>query len=114
MLDCQYRITVGPNDVIKIVFEDFETEYNFDYIELFDGNSTNSTYLGRYSGSLNLNSMHTSSNQLFIKFITDRSNTFRGFKINYSRAKDEGKKNFPHLNQISLIPYVGCFYTLFK
>ena len=50
LLDCQYRITVGPNYIIKIDFENFDTEEENDWIELYDGNSTNATSLGKFSG----------------------------------------------------------------
>ena len=93
LLDCRYRITVGPNDRIKIDFEDFETEEEYDWIELFDGDSTDATSLGKFSGRLNHQSMNTSSNQLFVKFISDRSVSSKGFKLNYSTVKDEGIKD---------------------
>ena len=91
-LNCMYRITVGPNDRIKIDFEDFETEEEYDWVELFDGDSTDATSLGKFSGRLNRQSMNTSSNQLFVKFVSDEGVSLRGFKLSYSTLKDEGKK----------------------
>ena len=91
LLQCQYRINVGPNDIILIEFEEFATEEKYDWVKLFDGNSTNATSLGKFSGSLNFQSSHTSGNQLFVKFISDESNTSSGFKLSYSTLKQEGK-----------------------
>ena len=92
LLQCQYRITVGPNDIIKIEFEDFDTEEEYDWVELFDGDSTNATSLGKFSGNLNHQSISTTGNQLFVKFISDRTESSRGFKLSYSTLKDKGNK----------------------
>ena len=93
-LECEYRITVGLNDRIKIEFEDFETEEEYDWLEIYDGDSTNATSLGKFSGNLSRQSINTISNKLFVKFITDESTSFRGFKLNYSTLKDQGKNIF--------------------
>ena len=91
LLKCQYRITVGPNDIIRIDFEEFDTERHNDLVELFDGDSENATSLGKLSGHSNPQSIHTSSNHLFVKLISDRTVSYRGFKLNYTRVKDKGK-----------------------
>ena len=90
-LNCRYSLTVEPNNRIKIEIEDLSTEPGYDWLELFDGNTSNAPSLGRFSGGRKFHSINTSRNQLFIKFISSGYNTAsRGFKLNYSTLTGEG------------------------
>lgn len=66
---------------IHLLFS-FRTECSFDYVEVFDGNSSSKS-LGRYcSGSFR--TFISSTNMLTVLFHSDISNTHRGFNAIYS------------------------------
>ena len=51
-LDCQWLIS-APSNVTSISFRftEFDTEYNYDFVRIFKGNSTSGTRFGSFSGS---------------------------------------------------------------
>ena len=95
--------------MVQVQFTDFDIEgsYNcvYDYLELRDGESENSTVLGRYCGDtgqvqtskdislthqniLQAPEMITSSyNHLYFTFVTDGSMNNRGFVMNYTTVE---------------------------
>ena len=58
----------------------------YDYLEIRDGDTENSTVIGRYCGdsSLTPDTITSSYNYLFINFVTDGSVQNRGFVLNYT------------------------------
>ena len=71
-------------------FVDFEIEGSFncqyDYLEVRDGDSENSTLVGKYCGDPNVTPepVYSSLNYLWMRFKTDGSVSNRGFSINYT------------------------------
>lgn len=49
-LDCTWIIGDGSHDHVSLSFSRFTTEYEYDFVEVFDGRGTNSMSLGRFSG----------------------------------------------------------------
>lgn len=75
----------------------------YDYLEVRDGNSENSPLLGRFCGYDKPDDIKTSSNHLWMKFVSDGSVNKAGFAANFFKGegggvdplKDKEKKNIP-------------------
>ena len=69
-----------PIQVVRMQFITLQTESNYDYVRIYDGSGTNSPSLGESSGSSLPTNIQSSSNELYIKFTSDSSNSGDGFK----------------------------------
>ena len=56
----------------------------FDYVEIFDGQGTNDTSLGRFCGNIKPAPLSSSTNVLLMKFVSDQSITQTGFVSTYT------------------------------
>ncbi|XP_016402401.1 bone morphogenetic protein 1-like, partial [Sinocyclocheilus rhinocerous] len=61
----------------------------YDYLELRDGDSENSPLLGRFCGYAKPDDIKSSSNQLWMKFVSDGSVNKAGFAANFFKEIDE-------------------------
>ena len=56
--DCEWLIEVAENHVVRFSFEDFDVEphsnCSYDYVALYDGNSTSDPLLLKHCGKVNL------------------------------------------------------------
>ena len=57
--------------------------HSYDYLEIRDGGRPDSPLVGRYCGSDLPPEYATSSNQAYVRFVTDYSVTRGGFRIRY-------------------------------
>lgn len=89
---CDWRITVSEGSVVQLLFSDLELEEHvecyFDYIEIFDGRSSAARSLGRYC-SLNSvpSQIISTTNQIFVRMISDINNQGRGFDLKFNTSK---------------------------
>lgn len=89
---CDWRITVSKGSLIQLLFSDLELEEHaecyFDYIEIFDGRSSAAKSLGKYC-TLNVvpSQILSTTNEIFIRMITDVSNQGRGFDLKFNSSK---------------------------
>ena len=90
---CQYTITVGIRSKIVVDFKYFLTEGKHDRVVIYDGNTTSAPVLGDFSGSSIPPQITSTKNKIFIKFSTDGSTTYRGFKLNYRSVYAKRKIN---------------------
>ena len=81
---CTWLIQPTSNGVITLNFNSFSTESGYDYLRIYDGNSTSATLLGTYSGTSLPPSITSSGNSLFLRFTTDGSQTRAGWNVTYS------------------------------
>lgn len=89
---CVYEIIQPPNKRIVLTIEDMEIEGSnsecyFDYLEIYDGDSENSTKLATLCGdreSMSDDPYYSTYNYMYLKFTTDSSIGNRGFKANYT------------------------------
>ena len=72
----------------------FATEHCCDRVYVYDGGSSSSKLLGDFSGNSLPSNLSSSSNQLFVVFNSDGSDTDRGFSAKYASA---GKGKFVEL-----------------
>uniref|UniRef100_A0A2K6FE01 CUB and Sushi multiple domains 1 n=1 Tax=Propithecus coquereli TaxID=379532 RepID=A0A2K6FE01_PROCO len=82
---CSWSIKVEPNYNITIFVDTFQSEKQFDALEVFDGSSGQSPLLVVLSGNLTEQSNFTSkSNELYLRWSTDHATSKKGFKIRYA------------------------------
>nr|DBA24038.1 TPA: hypothetical protein GDO54_011744 [Pyxicephalus adspersus] len=82
-LNCEWVIDAEPGRSIKITFERFQTELNYDVLEVQDGPNLLSPLVGSYNGTQVPQFLFSSMNYLYLLFTTDNSRSNNGFKIHY-------------------------------
>ncbi|CAG05694.1 unnamed protein product [Tetraodon nigroviridis] len=88
-LNCQWVIEAQPGHAVKIHFDRFQTEVNYDTLEIRDGPSASSPLIGEYHGTQAPHFLISTSNVLFLLFTTDNSRSAAGFNIRYESVKME-------------------------
>ncbi|XP_067112326.1 CUB and sushi domain-containing protein 2 [Osmerus mordax] len=82
-LNCEWIIEAPPGYPIKIIFDKFRTEVNYDILEVRDGRFPSSSLIGSYQGTQVPQFLISTSNFLFLLFSTDKSHSDIGFRIRY-------------------------------
>uniref|UniRef100_A0A3Q2ECB7 CUB and Sushi multiple domains 1 n=1 Tax=Cyprinodon variegatus TaxID=28743 RepID=A0A3Q2ECB7_CYPVA len=88
-LNCQWVIEAQKDHAVKIHFDKFQTEVNYDTLEIRDGPSASSPLIGEYHGTQAPHFLISTSNFLFLLFTTDNSRSSAGFSIRYESVKME-------------------------
>uniref|UniRef100_A0AAX7V0K9 CUB and Sushi multiple domains 2 n=1 Tax=Astatotilapia calliptera TaxID=8154 RepID=A0AAX7V0K9_ASTCA len=86
-LNCEWIIEAPPGYPIKIIFDKFRTEVNYDVLEVRDGRFPSSPLIGSYQGTQVPQFLISTSNFLYLLFTTDKSHSDIGFRIRYE-SKD--------------------------
>jgi C1A family cysteine protease len=86
-VDCDWTITVPSGQKVRLVFESFITEFNYDKVKVFDGDSNKSPSLGSFSGNSVPTEVMSTGTQLHVRFNSDGSVTKKGFNAIASGAK---------------------------
>ncbi|XP_067113967.1 bone morphogenetic protein 1-like isoform X1 [Osmerus mordax] len=93
---CVWKITVAQDFHVGLSFQSFEIERHdncaYDYLEVRDGHSEGSPLLGRFCGYDKPDDIKSSSNRLWMKFVSDGSVNKAGFAANYFKEMDECSK----------------------
>ncbi len=84
-MNCTWVINADIGLRIILSFDDFITESNNDFVEIFDGNSVNHQSIGKFSGSSKPANLISSSNWLTVYFRTDGDNVYKGFSAKYGK-----------------------------
>ena len=94
-LECTWRIQIEDKldfggYVLKVIFSDFQLQHDpalllsscqFDNLKFYDGWSESAPFLGAFCGTVHPEVIYSSGNNMYVKFHTDSSRTFRGFSI---------------------------------
>ncbi|CAB1320459.1 unnamed protein product, partial [Coregonus sp. 'balchen'] len=81
---CIWTINVEKGYNITLYFESFQTEREFDILEVFDGPSTNSQTLATFSGDISAPfNITTTGHQLTLRWSSDHGTNKKGFRIRY-------------------------------
>uniref|UniRef100_A0A7N6AXP6 Metalloendopeptidase n=1 Tax=Anabas testudineus TaxID=64144 RepID=A0A7N6AXP6_ANATE len=90
---CVWKITVTEGFEVGLSFQSFEIERHdscaYDYVEVRDGSSESSPLLGRFCGYDKPDDIKSSSNHLWLKFVSDGSVNKAGFAANFFKEIDE-------------------------
>lgn len=76
-------LTPSTDATIMLTVESFSTESSYDKLYVYDGNSTSSTLVATLTGSQTVEPIYATNaaGQLTIKFTSDNSSTYAGFKL---------------------------------
>lgn len=87
-VNCEWLITAEYTNHITLLFSTFELEESpgchYDYLEIYDGRNSNSPLLGKYCGMNQPGPLTSSSQSIFMKFISDMTIERLGFSVNFS------------------------------
>ncbi|XP_062913270.1 bone morphogenetic protein 1-like [Mobula hypostoma] len=90
---CIWRIRVSDTFHVGLAFQSFEIERHdscaYDYLEVRDGSTEDSPLIGRYCGYDKPDDIKSSSNKLWMKFVSDGSINKAGFSANFFKEVDE-------------------------
>ncbi|XP_078599995.1 uncharacterized protein LOC144875096 isoform X2 [Branchiostoma floridae x Branchiostoma japonicum] len=83
--NCTYEISVTPPKVIRLTFMDFDIEYGYDNVHVYDGNTTDSilkiaTLTGR---NWIPDPLISSGSFMTVQLVSDELETWRGFQAKY-------------------------------
>ncbi|XP_026879255.2 CUB and sushi domain-containing protein 1 [Electrophorus electricus] len=88
-LNCEWVIEAGKDHAIKISFDRFQTEVNYDTLEIRDGPSSSSPLIGDYHGTQAPRFLISTGNYMYLLFTTDNSRSSEGFQIRYESVMME-------------------------
>ncbi|MBN2273769.1 MAG: T9SS type A sorting domain-containing protein, partial [Bacteroidales bacterium] len=98
---CEKLIQPSGSSFIVLSFDEFDTEYGFDFVRVYDGATTSSRLLGTYSGISFPPTLTSSGGSMLITFTTDYSVTASGWSASYVALYDvEGSER---IKSISII-----------
>ncbi|XP_011372341.1 tolloid-like protein 2 [Pteropus vampyrus] len=91
--ECVWRITVSEGFHVGLTFQAFEIERHdscaYDYLEIRDGLTEESTLIGHLCGYEKPEDVKSSSNRMWMKFVSDGSINKAGFAANFFKEVDE-------------------------
>uniref|UniRef100_UPI00358F3720 tolloid-like protein 2 isoform X2 n=1 Tax=Myxine glutinosa TaxID=7769 RepID=UPI00358F3720 len=91
--ECVWRITVSKGVAVGLSFQAFEIERHdncaYDYLEVRDGDNESSRLIGKFCGYDKPNDIKSSSNKLWMKFVSDSSVNKAGFAATFFKEVDE-------------------------
>ncbi|KAL2098307.1 hypothetical protein ACEWY4_007514 [Coilia grayii] len=94
--ECVWRITVADGYNVGLSFQAFEIERHdscaYDYLEVRDGLSESSPLIGRFCGYDKPEDIRSTSNLLWMKFVSDGTVNKAGFAANFFKEEDECAK----------------------
>lgn len=95
--ECVWRLTAPPDYQVALVFQTFEVENHdscfYDYVAVHDGNTTDAPLIGLFCGMNIPPEVHSTGNQLLVKFVSDGSVQKGGFSAMYLKEFDECTKS---------------------
>ncbi|KAF4071592.1 hypothetical protein AMELA_G00275250 [Ameiurus melas] len=91
--ECVWRISVSEGYSVGLSFQAFEIERHdscaYDYLEVRDGLSESSPLIGRFCGYDIPEDIRSTSNTLWMKFVSDGTVNKAGFAANFFKEEDE-------------------------
>ncbi|XP_019639370.1 PREDICTED: CUB and sushi domain-containing protein 2-like, partial [Branchiostoma belcheri] len=83
--NCEWSITVPEGSIIRLTFDRFYTERNYDFLTIYDGAGDNAAEMERLTGHQpHISPIISTSNTLFLRFTSDGSASYQGFQFNYT------------------------------
>ena len=80
----------------------------YDYVEVRDGLDSGSPLLGKYCGYRIPDDMRSSTNQLYVKFVSDGSVQKGGFAATFVEGKMYSVLTFRITNIVSLVTFAAA------
>ncbi|KAI8502392.1 hypothetical protein Bbelb_199800, partial [Branchiostoma belcheri] len=83
-MTCEWLITVPEGNTIRLEFSSFNTEKYFDILHVYDGDSDTAPRLQIFTGWMLIDPIASSSNTMFVRFVSDDRVTEQGFQFSYT------------------------------
>ena len=80
-MDCQWNIS--SNARVELVFFRLDIELSYDFVRVYDGGSSSSPLIDTFNGSFLPAPITSSSAKLYVRFTSDVSTTYGGFRGHY-------------------------------
>lgn len=94
--NCKYTIGIASGLQIELMFQDFVIEYHdacrYDNLKIYDGANNTSPLIGTFCGTLSPGRIVSTGSMLHLEFISDFSNSAKGFFANYTTGS--ARKSF--------------------
>ncbi|KAG7254956.1 hypothetical protein CRUP_020738 [Coryphaenoides rupestris] len=87
--ECDWTVSVTPDYVIALNFNQFSLEPSYDFLHIYDGADSLSPLLGSFYGIDVPDRIESSSNMLFLAFRSDASLSSNGFVLQYTENPRE-------------------------
>lgn len=84
--ECSWLITPPGATSVTLNFTAFNTELNYDFVTVYNGNNTYAPVLGTFSGTSLPSSVIASSGEMLVVFTSDGRTTAAGWSANYTSA----------------------------
>lgn len=84
--DCNWLIQPEGAVEIKLKFNEFSTEENFDFVNVYDGSDSSSPLIGSFSGQNTPEELVSTGDALYIEFRTNENNTDQGWLAEYETS----------------------------
>nr|XP_033495310.1 cubilin [Epinephelus lanceolatus] len=101
--ECYWTIRTNQGNQLLLSFPEFHLESSstcaYDYLAVYDGNSSSSPQLAKLCGSELPSTINSSSNQLYVKLRTDNSVNAGGFLASYT-VYDGNSSSSPQLAKL--------------
>ena len=107
-IDCRWSISnLGPKN-LTLKFLDFETRFSHT-LNVYDGHNIHGKPLNAYSGSASSPNV-SSGHNMYLRFTSDSSTTYRGFKIDVSGKYYYGLIYITYYFENTKMIYLFIFY----
>ncbi|XP_078667406.1 bone morphogenetic protein 1-like [Branchiostoma floridae x Branchiostoma belcheri] len=84
--NCEWLITAPEGSIIRLTFGSFNTEENYDFLDIYDGASDSAAVIQRLTGQQSVSPVISTSNSMFLRFTSDDIYTRQGFQFSYTRG----------------------------
>lgn len=78
-----YQWNISSNVMLQLVFVRFKTQTSTDFLRVYDGGSSSSPLIGRFSGSSLPAPITSSSGNLYVRFTSNGSRRYGEFEAHY-------------------------------
>eukprot|EP00795_Rhopilema_esculentum_P014104 gene14104-5092_t len=100
--ECIWLLRGTPGRQITFTFTNFDIESHsscrYDFVEVRQGDNSNSSLAGRYCGTNLPNTVTSFGNSLYVRFLSDTSSSGTGFRATYTTATSACGGTFTALN----------------
>ena len=89
---CKYEIESEDGKHLLVDILDFELERGYDFLEFgnFEEFSDRESIMARLTGTTKISRLTLAASKMWIKFVTDRTGTGRGFNVHLREKYNEG------------------------
>jgi photosystem II stability/assembly factor-like uncharacterized protein len=82
--DCRWLIEPPGAAAVTVSFLQFDTELDYDFVRIYDGNSTTAPLLGLFSGNSLPPQVTSTGGRMLVQFESDETITASGWEITYT------------------------------